>query len=464
MKLIFYSQNCETTHPDMTAELVAERFNKLGCEWDATAGVFKLDLTGKEFYTTYVYAVFQDETTALIDILTSSKTQEHTFTLTDDQIIKLAGFRLSMVYKGVSYADKGTAFVNDENGGSFIYPTGEIDAKALPITVVGFKNHQNAEAYTHIRFMVAEILEDGIVGGEGHVWHSEPFDKNIDFTHTLSELAGICEGKQLANFNVLFELVSYNPDTAGYDFVESFIVGDATNVTTFSVRSDVSEEVVSFATLDGVLCCLDPSILTVNRRENREIQFVRVEVSNYIADFEFYQDRNLLEIDIAEYLQTLFALVDLFEFQQMQTTVVVKLYNSNKEHIETQGLPVTVVYGKKPDPLISGREIRVAWVDKYGSLHDEYFRIVDNTTEGASKQKYVVNREEREEKTGEKSITLAKVLVSNAEREDLKTIVFADHVRAYIGDTWKRVRIANTYKTGAGREKKNFEITIKYSL
>ena len=464
MKLIFYPQSCETTHPDMTAELVAERFNKLGCEWDATTGFFKVDLTDEEFYTTYVYAVFQDETTALIDILTSSKTQEHTFTLTAEQIIKLAGFRLSMVYKGVSYADKGTAFVNDENGGSFVYPAGEIDAKALPITVVGFKNHQSAESYTHIRFMVAEILEDGTVGGEGHVWHSEPYDKNIDFTHTLSELAGICEGKQLANFNVLFELVAYDSETGEYEFVESFIVGDATNVTTFSVRSDVSEEVVSFTTLDGVLCCLDPCILTVNRYENREIQNVTIEIGAYKADFEFYQDRNLLEIDIAEYLQTLFAMVDLFEFQQMQTTVVVKLYNSEWEHIETQGLPVTVVYGKKPDAAITGREIRVQWLDKYGLLHDENFKIADNQTEGASEQKYVVKGEERENKTGEKSITLAKVLANNAEREALKTIVFADNIRAYIGDTWKRVKVANTYKTGTGREKKNFEFTIKYAL
>jgi len=462
MRLIFYSQNCETTHPDMTPELVAERLNKLGAEYDASTGIFRVDLSSETFYSAWIYALSKDGSETRIDLATESGLRE--VALTESQKTSLEGFRINLVYSGISYSDKGITFVKAEEDGTFIYPSGEIDAKALPITFVGFKNHQTAESYTHIRFMVAEIQDDGTIGGEGHVWHSEPYDKNIDFTHTLSELAGICEGKRLANFNVLFELVAYNSETGEYEFVDSFIVGDATNVTTFSVRSDVSEEVVSFATLDGVLCCLDPCILTVNRYENREIQFVRVEVSNYIADFEFYQDRNLLEIDIAEYLQTLFALVDLFEFQQMQTTVVVKLYNADWEHLETQGLPVTVIYGKKPDAAITGREIRVQWLDKYAVLHDEYFKIADNTTEGASKQKYVVNRKEREDKTGEKSITLAKVLANNAEREALKTIVFADHVRAYIGDTWKRVKIANTYKTGAGREKKNFEITIKYSL
>lgn len=469
-KLYFYPANSSSTLDGGTPEAAAAALNALEVAYDReTAELSLLALSGPNYYSVIVKVLYdgggyEAVSSAVLTVLNFDGTRQ-TVTLDAENAARVIGFEVKARVPGGSGGNViGNTYLESDAVGEFIYPTGELDAKALPVTLIGFKNHQRAEAYTHIRFMVAEILEDGTVGDEGHVWHSQPFEKDIDCSVTLSDLIPICEGKQLANFNVLFEMVAYNPDTAEYDFVESFIVGDATNVTTFSVRSEVVEEVVSFATLDGVLCCLDPCILTVNRYENREIQFVRVEVSNYIADFEFYADRNLLEIDLAEYLQTLFALVDLFEFQKMQTTVVVKLYNSNKEHIETQGLPVTVVYGKKPDPAISGREIRVQWLDKYGLLHDENFKIADNQTEGASKQKYVTNGEEREDKTGEKSITLAKILANNSEREALKTIVFADHVRALIGDTWKRVTVANTYKTGAGREKKNFEITIKRAL
>lgn len=344
----------------------------------------------------------------------------------------------------------------------YIHPTGVVPFKSLPVLQIGFANHQSQTTYTHIQMRCAEILDDGTVGGEGHVWESGFCDKDIDYTTTLDALRSMCEGKDITHFNVSYILLSLD-ESGNYNVIGSYIVGGDVNVVTFSVTDNV-EGYKSGINLKDTAYCLDPVLLAVNRRDMPEIQHVTVEVQDYKADFEFYPDRNVLEIDIAEYLQVLFAHVDLFEHQQLTATVVVKLYNADWEHMETQGITVTAIYGKNPDPALPNCKIRVQWLDKYAVLHDEYFRIVDNQTEGASKMKYIGNREEREDKTGEKSITLAKVLANNTEREALKTIVFADHVRAYIGEAWKRVQIANTYKTGAGREKQNFEITIKYSL
>jgi len=350
----------------------------------------------------------------------------------------------------------------DKKEPEYIYPTGTISIKDLAVSNIGFKNHQDADTYDYIQMMVAEILDDGTVGGEGHVWQSSNFEKDFDYLTMLEAIRGMCEGKEITHFNVTYILLkSSETEESGYEWTDEYIVGGATNAVTFSVTDEVKKSPIN---LEDTAYCLDPVLLTINRRDMPEIQNVTVEVQDYKADFEFYPDRNVLEIDIAEYLQVLFANVDLFEHQQLTATIFVKLFNADREHIETQGITISAIYGKNPDPTLPKCKLRVQWLDKYAVLHDEYFRIVDNTTEGASKQKYVVNREEREDKTGEKSITLAKILANNAEREALKTIVFADHVRAYIGGTWKRVKIANTYKTGAGREKKNFEITIKYSL
>lgn len=350
----------------------------------------------------------------------------------------------------------------DKKEPEYIYPTGTISIKDLAVSNIGFKNHQDADTYDYIQMMVAEIQEDGTVGGEGHVWQSSNFEKDFDYLTMLDAIRGMCEGKEITHFNVTYILLkSSEVEKSGYEWVGEYIVGGVTNAVTFSVTDEVKESPIN---LEDTAYCLDPVLLTINRRDMPEIQNVTVEVQDYKADFEFYPDRNTLEIDIAEYLQVLFANVDLFEHQQLTATIFVKLYNSDREHIETQGVTISAIYGKNPDPALPNCKIRVQWLDKYAVLHDEYFRIVDNTTEGASKQKFISNREEREDKTGEKSITLAKILANNSEREALKTIVFADHIRAYIGDSWKRVRTANTYKTGAGREKKNFEITIKYSL
>jgi len=471
-KLYFYPDKCRASGMGKTSEDAAKVLNSFGLEYDSETGELSLAAISEPgFYSVMVKVVYDSfgselTTSAILTLLTFDDSRKSVI-LSDQNKARVLGFeigtRISAIHSGLDedITYEGRAYLAVESVGNFIYPTGEIDFKALPITQIGFSGQQAAFDYSHVQMIVAELLDDGTITGE--FWQSQYYDKDIDFTTSLENIIGICEGKQLTRFNVAYNL-SQQQEDGSYLFVRSFIANNATNVTTFSVRSDVSEEIVSFATLDGLCYCLSPCILTVNRKEKPEIEFVRVEVSNYIADFEFYQDRNLLEIDIAEYLQTLFALVDLFEFQQMQTTVVVKLYNSNKKHIETHGLPVTVIYGKKPDAAITGREIRVQWLDKYGLLHDEAFKVVDNQTDGASKQKYVTNGEEREEKTGEKSITLAYVWANNQQREALKTIVFADNIRAYIGDTWKRVKVANTYKIGAGREKKNFEFTIKKAL
>lgn len=461
MKLVFLADNCESQDPDKTPEIVAERLNKLGAEWNAATRTLTIDLTYESFYFVKITAVYKDGSSEQLGIVYDLTI--HTFELTEEQANNLSGFEIDFRKSGVpSYHDVGTSYVDTVVTGQYIYPTGVIDSKELPVTQIGFAGHQNAAEYTHIRMMVAEIY-DGGVGGAGHVLVSPYYDKNIDYTTLLHDIAPLCEGKKLANFNVLYQFAAYNQETKAYDYVDSYIVGDATNVTTFSVATDVAEEIISVLAIEGKVNCLSPVILQINRQEYREIQSVQVEIGDYTASYEFFADRNLLEIDIAEYLQTLWANVDVFEFQQMQTTVVVKLFDAVGALLETQGVTVNSIYGKQPEPEIP-EHLRLQWLDKFGALHDVTFKVFQNVAEGSSAQKYVVNREEHEEKNGERSLSLAYVGANASQRIALETIVFSDHVRAYFDGNWKRVKVANTYKNGTGRVTKNFEITIKYSI
>lgn len=474
MKLIFLKEHCSTAVTGQTVDEALNGFQALQMDYDPDTRVLSIAPPSETFEDIQVYTRVSE------DSVTNSSNRKYikewsrwtsvfngsrlSVTLTEEQAEGILGFDVSFRPYGAANSAKAqctTYFANLDAVGTLIYPTGVIAFNELPVTVVGFKDEYTGVDFTHIQILIAEILDDGAVGGEGRVWESPFYSKHVDTVVTLENIIDFCEGRELTNFNVSFHFVSEN-ETGGYDFVRAHIVGGATTETTFSVQS-VEAPLVSLG-VDGVCYCLDPVLLTVNRHENRDIQFVRVEIGNYIADFEFNKDRNLLQIDIAEYLQTLFALVDLFEFQQMQATVAVKLYDADWNHLQTQGRTITAVYGKHPDPALPQCKMRVQWLDKYGALHDEYFKIADNLTEGASKQKYINRREEREDKTGEKAVTLAYVAANAAQKEALKTVVFADHVRAFIGDSWKRVKVANTYKTGKGREKQNFEFTIKYAL
>lgn len=343
---------------------------------------------------------------------------------------------------------------------NFIYPIGIIDRTALPVANVGFQGLQNQTGYSHVRIIVAEIHEDGTVGGSGHVWQSPFYPKDIDYTTTLDSLIPMCEGKELTHFNVTFYFLQEN-ETGEFDFVSGYIVGGATTETTFSVK-DVVVPLVSIG-IDEKAYCLSPVIMTINRRESPKIEAVSVEIGDVSAKHEFWPDKNLLEIDLAVYLQNLFANVDLFEFQTLETTVVVKFYDGEMSLLLTHSLRLECVYGKKPEAEIP-EHLRVQWLDKFGNLHDVTFKVFQNVAEGASAQKYVVHREEHEDKNGERSISLAYVGANASQRIVLETIVFSDHVRALFGNVWKRVKVANSYKNGAGRITKNFEITIKYSI
>lgn len=461
MKLVFLADNCESQDPDKTPEIVAERLNKLGAEWNAATRMLTIDLTYENFYFVKITAVYKDGSSEQLGIVYDLTI--HTFELTEDQANNLSGFSIDFRKSGVpSYHDVGTGYVDTVVTGQYIYPTGVIDSKELPVTQLGFAGFQSSPEFTHIRMMVAEIY-DGGVGGAGHVWVTPYYDKNIDYTTLLHDIAPLCEGKKLANFNVLYQFAAYNPETKDYDYVDSYIVGDATNVTTFSVSTDVAEEIISVLAIDGNVYCLSPAILQINRQEYREIQSVQIEVGDYTASYEFFADRNILEIDIAEYLKAMWANIDVFEFQQMQTTIVVKLFDASGALLETQGVAVTSIYGKHPEPE-TPEHLRLQWLDKFGHLHDVIFKVFQNVAEGSSAQKYVVNREEHEEKNGERSLSLAYVGANASQRIALETIVFADHVRAYFNGNWKRVKVANTYKNGTGREKRNFEITIKYAI
>lgn len=463
MELIFSFQNCSTTNPESTPELVASEVNGMNFTYNKETGVLNYTPTREWYANLVIYAILPTEEVVVnrhVSYWTTGGIVE--VVLSEEQRLSVTGFKIEMSDASANW-DYATTSIEVQIIGNFIYPTGTVDEKALPVTLVGFNGQKDAVDYSHIQILVAEIRSDEEVGGEGHVWESPFYPKDADYSTSLENIMPICEGQELTKFNVSFHFVQENAD-GGFDFVRAHVVGGATTSPTFNVLGKALPLIHVDLISDTDAYSLDPVILTVNRHEHRKVQNVRVEIGNYVANFEFKLDRNLLEIDIAEYLKVLFANVDIFEYQQVQTTLLVKLYDADWNLVQIFGTPINVIYGKNPVPALSSCKMRVHWVDKYGILHDEYFKIADNLTEGASAQKYVTNCEEREEKTGEKSITLAKVLVSNAEREDLKTIVFADHVRAYIGDTWKRVRIANTYKTGAGREKKNFEITIKYSL
>lgn len=343
---------------------------------------------------------------------------------------------------------------------NFIYPVGTIESESLPVSLVGYQGLQDKTGFSHVQIIVAEIQEDGTVGGVGHVWQSPFYSKEIDMLATLESLIPICNGKELTNFNVSYHFSQEKEDGEFY-FVDAYIVGDETTVTTFSVQ-DVELPLVSVSN-EGKVYCLDPVILTVNRHDNPNIQYVTIDVNGLRSWSEFYPDRKILRIDISEYLQTLWAMVDVFEFQQMETTIVVKLYNSEWEHLETKGITVSSIYGKNPEPETPDF-LRVQWLDKFGTLHDVTFKVFDKVAEGVSKQKFVSNGVEHEEKDGERSISLAYVGANASQRIILETIVFSDHVRAYFNGTWKRVKVANTYKSGTGRINKNFEITIKYAL
>ena len=461
MKLVFLADNCESQDPDKTPEIVAERLNKLGAEWNAATRTLTIDFTYEGFYWVEIHAVYKDGGSEQVELATDYTI--YNIELTEEQANKLSGFEIDIRKRGVpNYHDVGRSYVDTVLTGQYIYPTGVVNSKELPVTQIGFAGFQNSPEFTHIRMMVAEIY-DGGVGGAGHVWVTPYYDKNIDYTTLLHDIAPLCEGKKLANFNVLYQFAAFNQETKDYDYVDSYIVGDATNVTTFSVSTDVVEEIVSVLAIDGNVYCLSPAILQVNRQEFREIQSVQIEVGDYTASYEFFADRNLLEIDLAEYLKAMWANVDVFEFQQMQTTVVVKLFDSVGALLETQGITVTSIYGKQPEPE-TPELLRVQWLDKFGHLHDVIFKVFQNVAEGSSAQKYVVNREEHEDKNGERSISLAYVGANASQRIALETIVFSDHVRAYFDGNWKRVKVANTYKNGTGRVTKNFEITIKYSI
>lgn len=473
MKLIFLKEHCSTAVIGQTIDEALNGFQALQMDYNPDTRVLSIAPPSETFEDIQVYTrVSEDSVTNSVNRKYIKEWSRWTsvfngsrlyVTLTEEQAEGILGFDVSFRPFGAASSAKAkctTYFANLDAVGTLIYPTGVIAFNALPVTVVGFKDEYTGVDFTHIQIIVAEILGDGAVGGEGRVWESPFYSKNVDTVVTLENIIDFCEGRELTNFNVSFHFVAEN-ETGGYDFVRAHIVGGATTETTFSVQS-VEAPLVSLG-VDGVCYCLDPVLLTVNRHENRDIKFVRVEVGNYIADFEFNADRNLLGIDIAEYLQTLFALVDLFEFQQMQATVAVKLYDSAWNHLQTQGRTVTAVYGMKPESEIPDN-LRVQWLDKFGALHDVTFKVFQNVAEGESKQKYVSKGIEHEEKSGERSLSLAYVNANASQRIALETIVFADHVRAYMGGTWKCVKVANTYKNGTGREKRNFEITIKYAI
>ena len=471
MELTFLREHCSTNIPDWTIDQAHAAFLSLGLEFDPETRVLTFSPPAETFESIKIYTrVSKDETTNSLNRkyvgewsrwVANFNGSTISVTLTDEQADGLIGFDVSFVPYGSmsSYKAESTAyFANLDDVGTLIYPTGIIAFDALPVTMVGFKGEQKGVDFTHIQIIVAEIQDDGTVGSEGHVWESPFYPKGIDYITTLENIINFCEGQEATRFNVSFHFVKEN-ETGGFDFVRAHIVGDTTTETTFTVQN------VELPTLsiDSKVYCLDPVIMTINRQKSPGIKFVRVEIGNYIADYEFHDDKRVLEIDIAEYLQTLFALVDVFQFQMLDTTIVVKVYNSGKTHMSTLSAPVSCVYGKKPEPEIP-EHLRVQWLDKFGHLHDVIFKVFDKVAEGASAQKYVVNREEREDKTGERSISLAYVGANASQRIALETIVFSDHVRAYFDGNWKRVKVANSYKNGTGRITKNFEITIKYSI
>ena len=61
--------------------------------------------------------------------------------------------------------------------GNFVYPTGAIDIKNIPVSLVGFSGQKEGYDFSHVQIIVAEILGDGAVGGAGHVWESPFYSK-----------------------------------------------------------------------------------------------------------------------------------------------------------------------------------------------------------------------------------------------------------------------------------------------
>ena len=464
MELYFYPSNCNTTDPTSSPELVAAEVNGMGLTYDKDTGILRYKPTRSYYPVLYIRPIcsdaeYQPLVVSLISYTPDGATKEAQ--LSEEQRLTVFAFRVEIM-DSAGYEFKATANLEAQVIGDFVYPTGVIGISELPATMVGFTGQKDGYDFSHVQIIVAEIKNDGTVGGAGHVWESPFYPKDVDYSITLENIIGFCEGQDITAFNVSFHMVQENAD-GGFDFVRAHIVGDATTETTFTVKAEGLPVISVDVTTDSKAYCLDPVILKINRQESRDIQYVRVEIGTYIADFEFNADRNLLEIDIAEYLHTLFALVDLFEFQQMQATVVVKLYDSAWNHLQTQGRTITAIYGMKPESEIPDK-LRVQWLDKFGMLHDVMFKVFQNVAEGESKQKYVSKGIEHEEKTGERSLSLAYVNANASQRIALETIVFADHVRAYMGGIWKRVKVANTYKNGTGREKRNFEFTIKYAI
>ena len=468
MELKFYSENCSTTDSEMTAESVAGVFNTMGFVYDSEAGTLTCTPPQNEYYALLGYAIvstaYGSTDERILLLYNMSMTGEPvTVTLSDYQKTNLKGFKFEGRRSGGSRGnDYATAYLNADIVGDFIYPVGEISISDLPVTPIGFKGLQAGTDYSHVQIVVAEILDDGTVGGEKHVWQSDFFSKAADYTIMLDELVPICEGQALTQFNVSYYFLMKN-DAGEYEFVRANVVGGATNVPTFVVAAEEIPQIKVDFDIEGKVYCLSPVMLTVNRQSYREIEKVQVKVAGYSGVFEFYQGRNVLQIDLSEYFKTLWANVDIFEHQQMTPSLSVHCLDAGNKQLISASFDLIVIFGKKPDGEL-GDKLRVQWVDRYGYLHDEYFMIVDSVSAGEISQKYTSKREEREDKSGEKSINLAYVWANNQQREALKTIVFSDNVRAYIGERWKRVKVANSYKTGKGREKQNFEFTIKYAL
>ena len=469
-KLYFYPKNCYTYIDGTTVEDAAKAINAMNFAYDHDAGVLYYTIPeGSPYkrvlikYISYYKGTTVETETWLTNVQSYDfSNEEQSITLDSSIVADVLGFYIEAfedVLAGGSYAAK-SYFEAEEVQGEFLHPVDTIPLKALPVSVVGFSGYQAAPDYTHIQIVVAEI-QGGTVGGSGHVWQSPFYSKDIDLKTSLGDLVTLCEGQELTSFNVSFFLLNQT-ETGAFEVVRTYVVGDATTVPTFTVLGEKLPE-ISIESEENAYC-LSPVMLRINRRENRTVQRVHVDISTYHAEFEFMSDRNILEIDLAEYLQTLFADVDLFEYQTIEQTVFVGLYDAAGVCLKVDGVNITVIYGKKPAQEIAGQAIRVQWIDKYGTRHDEFFKIAESVSGGEVVQKFTSAGEEREEKSGEKSVTIAFVGATAAQRAILETIVYSDHVRAFIGEAWKRVKVANNYKNGAGRIAKNFEVTIKYAL
>lgn len=453
MKLIFLEEHI-TAPAEMSQTEAASLLNSAGFDFDENTGVLSFGFPDSA-KTMFIYSISQSGNDTYLMFFESANTLQ----LSDDVCIDLDGFFVRIKLDSGQYVE-GRAFLKTELTGDYIHPTDSIDIKALPVTPIGFAGMQQFTDISHVQIVVAEIQDNGTVGGSGHVWQSPFYPKEIDYKTTLAELVPLCEGNENTPFNVSFYGLKEN-EAGDFEVVRTFVVGDATGVPTFTVTGEALPDVSIESDLYAY--CLSPVILKINRRENRDIKRVRVEIANYNAEFDFLADRNILEIDLSEYLQTLFANVDLFEFQTLEQTAIVKMFDELGNVLKVEGVQMCVVYGKKPENEIPD-SLRVQWLDKFGALHDVTFKVFQNVAEGESAQKYTANGEDREDKNGERSLSLAFVNANASQRIKLETIVFSDHVRAYMAGTWKRVKVANTYKNGAGRDKRNFEITIKYAL